>query len=49
MCKALERGMEITELYLERKSGGQSGDYVSVHARKNSSSRKRSGSRRRGR
>jgi cyclic pyranopterin phosphate synthase len=28
MCKALERGMEITELYLVRKSGGRSGIYV---------------------
>jgi cyclic pyranopterin monophosphate synthase len=28
MCKALERGMEITELYLLGKSGGQSGTYV---------------------
>jgi cyclic pyranopterin monophosphate synthase len=28
MCKALERGMEITDLYLERKSGGRSGEYV---------------------
>jgi cyclic pyranopterin phosphate synthase len=28
MCKALERGMEITELYLERKAGGRSGEYV---------------------
>jgi len=28
MCKALERGMEITELYLERKAGGQSGEYA---------------------
>ena len=28
MCKALERGMEITELYLEKKSGGRSGTYV---------------------
>jgi len=28
MCKALERGMEITELYVERKSGGRSGTYV---------------------
>jgi cyclic pyranopterin phosphate synthase len=27
MCKALERGMEITELYLLKKSGGRSGDY----------------------
>jgi len=28
MCKALERGMEITELYLVEKSGGRSGTYV---------------------
>ena len=28
MCKALERGMEITELYLVKKSGGRSGDYT---------------------
>src|SRR5579862_1540948 len=28
MCKALERGMEITDLYLVKKSGGQSGDYI---------------------
>ncbi len=28
MCKALERGMEITDLYLLRKSGGRSGVYV---------------------
>ncbi|MGB9402721.1 MAG: cyclic pyranopterin monophosphate synthase MoaC [Candidatus Acidiferrales bacterium] len=27
MCKALERGMEITELYLVEKSGGKSGAY----------------------
>ena len=27
MCKALERGMEITELYVTRKSGGRSGEY----------------------
>lgn len=27
MCKALERGMEISELYLEKKSGGRSGLY----------------------
>jgi cyclic pyranopterin monophosphate synthase len=27
MCKALERGMEITDLYLVRKSGGRSGLY----------------------
>jgi len=28
MCKALERGMEITELYLVKKSGGRSGTYM---------------------
>jgi cyclic pyranopterin phosphate synthase len=28
MCKALERSMEITDLYLVKKSGGQSGTYV---------------------
>jgi cyclic pyranopterin phosphate synthase len=27
MCKALERGMEITDLYLVKKSGGRSGLY----------------------
>jgi len=27
MCKALERGMEITDLYLLKKSGGRSGLY----------------------
>jgi cyclic pyranopterin phosphate synthase len=28
MCKALERGMEIGEVYVTKKSGGRSGDYV---------------------
>lgn len=28
MCKALERGMEITKLRLTKKSGGRSGVYV---------------------
>lgn len=28
MCKSLERGMEITDLHLEKKSGGQSGLYA---------------------
>jgi cyclic pyranopterin monophosphate synthase len=27
MCKALERGMEVTEVYVVRKSGGRSGIY----------------------
>lgn len=28
MCKAIDRGMTIEEVYLERKSGGRSGTYV---------------------
>ncbi|MDE3109524.1 MAG: cyclic pyranopterin monophosphate synthase MoaC [Acidobacteriota bacterium] len=28
MCKALERGMQITQLHLVKKSGGRSGMYV---------------------
>ncbi len=28
MCKALERGMEITDVFLVKKSGGRSGAYV---------------------
>jgi cyclic pyranopterin monophosphate synthase len=27
MCKALDKGIEIREVLLERKSGGKSGDY----------------------
>jgi cyclic pyranopterin phosphate synthase len=27
MCKALDKGIEIREVMLERKSGGKSGDY----------------------
>jgi cyclic pyranopterin phosphate synthase len=27
MCKALDRGMEITDIYLVEKRGGRSGDY----------------------
>jgi cyclic pyranopterin monophosphate synthase len=33
MCKALDKGIEIREIALERKSGGKSGDYT--RARKN--------------
>ena len=29
MCKALDKGIEIREIKLERKAGGKSGDYVS--------------------
>ena len=28
MCKALEKSIRITDIQLERKSGGKSGDYV---------------------
>jgi cyclic pyranopterin phosphate synthase len=28
MCKALDRGMEVTELYVVEKVGGRSGCYV---------------------
>jgi cyclic pyranopterin phosphate synthase len=27
MCKALDKGIEIREIVLQRKSGGNSGDY----------------------
>jgi len=32
MCKALEKGMEITDLYLVEKTGGKSGEYRRVRA-----------------
>ena len=28
MCKALDKGIEVREVVLERKSGGKSGDYI---------------------
>jgi cyclic pyranopterin monophosphate synthase len=28
MCKALDKGIEIREIALERKSGGKTGDYT---------------------
>jgi cyclic pyranopterin monophosphate synthase len=28
MCKALDKGIEIRDIVLERKSGGKSGDYI---------------------
>jgi molybdenum cofactor biosynthesis enzyme len=31
MCKALEKGMTITDVRLERKTGGKSGDYERVN------------------
>lgn len=34
MCKALDKGIEIREVRLERKSGGKSGDYVRATEKK---------------
>jgi cyclic pyranopterin monophosphate synthase len=34
MCKALDKGIEIREIMLERKSGGKSGDFHRVRKRK---------------
>jgi len=34
MCKALEKGMEITELYLVEKIGGRSGHYRRAETRR---------------
>jgi cyclic pyranopterin monophosphate synthase len=34
MCKALERGIEISELYLVEKAGGRSGHYVRARGRR---------------
>lgn len=34
MCKALDKFMEISEIYLERKSGGKSGDIVNPRERR---------------
>lgn len=30
MCKALDKTMEITEIHLEKKSGGKSGDFINL-------------------
>jgi cyclic pyranopterin phosphate synthase len=34
MCKALDKGIEIRYIALERKSGGKSGDYVRAPKKK---------------
>jgi cyclic pyranopterin phosphate synthase len=34
MCKALDKGIEIREVRLERKSGGKSGDYLRKAAKR---------------
>ncbi len=33
MCKALDKGIEIREVVLVKKSGGKSGEYVRKQAR----------------
>jgi cyclic pyranopterin phosphate synthase len=33
MCKAADKGIEIREVVLDRKSGGKSGEYVREKAR----------------
>ena len=34
MCKALDKGIEIREIVLERKSGGRSGEYRRIRKKK---------------
>src|SRR5579863_5109963 len=34
MCKALDKGIEIREVALERKSGGKSGNYIRLRKKK---------------
>jgi cyclic pyranopterin monophosphate synthase len=34
MCKALDKGIEIRSIVLERKTGGKSGDYVRARKKK---------------
>ena len=34
MCKALDKGIEIREVVLERKTGGKSGDYLRARKKK---------------
>ena len=40
MCKALDKGIEITDVYLLEKTGGKSGDYLRAGAKKSGSSGK---------
>jgi cyclic pyranopterin monophosphate synthase len=42
MCKALERGMQITQVHVVKKSGGRSGTYLRPGAGRTPQSRKRS-------
>jgi len=41
MCKAIDKGMEITDIVLAKKTGGKSGDFLRAKG-KNSGTRKRS-------
>lgn len=41
MCKALDKGIRIREVVLERKTGGKSGDYQRAKAKKKSGKRTR--------
>jgi cyclic pyranopterin monophosphate synthase len=38
MCKALDKGMEITDIVLTKKTGGKSGDF---HRQKGAAKRER--------
>jgi len=42
MLKALDKGMELTGIYLVEKRGGKSGDYFAPAARARDAQRKRS-------
>ena len=41
MCKALDKGIEIREVVLERKTGGKSGDYQRPTAKKSITRKKK--------
>jgi len=41
MCKALDKGIEIREIVLERKSGGKSGDYRRVRRKSGAHARRK--------
>ena len=41
MCKALDKGIEIREIVLERKSGGKSGDYRRVREKNGNFARRK--------
>ena len=41
MCKALDKGMEITDIFLIEKTGGKSGDYLRAEVRPRTAERVR--------